>query len=71
LENAKKILLLTLHKLPANSIFNVIAFGSHWLELFPASAQKSEESLKDAAAFIKVSELYLSNTNVSLIQTPL
>jgi hypothetical protein len=54
LENAKKILLLALTKLPAGSTFNIVAFGSQWLELFPSGVQKSERSLKDAAAFIKV-----------------
>ena len=35
-----------------------MAFGSQWLELFPSSVEKNEKSLKEAAAFIKVSELH-------------
>ena len=54
LEDAKKILLLSVQKLPANSRFNILAFGSQWLELFPSSVEKSEKSLKEATAFIKV-----------------
>lgn len=54
LEDAKKILMLAVQKLPANSRFNILAFGSQWLELFPSSVEKSEKSLREAAAFIKV-----------------
>ncbi|XP_028417262.1 protein mono-ADP-ribosyltransferase PARP4-like isoform X3 [Dendronephthya gigantea] len=53
IDNAKKIFLLALNKLPANARFNIVAFGNQWLELFPSSVEKTEKSLKEAAAFVK------------------
>ena len=47
-----KLALIMLHKLPRNSLFNVVGVGTTYTELFPAVTAPTRESLDEAAEFI-------------------
>nr|XP_054753684.1 protein mono-ADP-ribosyltransferase PARP4-like [Lytechinus pictus] len=63
LKQAKKILLLTLHHMTDDCIFNVVTFGTGFEELFASSQAKTESSVQAATAFINQACATQGNTD--------
>ena len=53
LRDAKKVLLLCLHHLPHNSLFNIVVFGSGFDDLFPCPKINTKLNLSIAEKFIQ------------------
>ncbi|CAG2205451.1 PARP2_3_4 [Mytilus edulis] len=64
LQEAKKILLLTLNHLSAHTLFNIVVFGTCYRELFPAGQKKSKSTLKIAEQFVKDIQANMGSTEV-------
>ncbi|XP_071133574.1 protein mono-ADP-ribosyltransferase PARP4-like [Mytilus edulis] len=64
LQEAKKILLLTLNHLSAHTLFNIVVFGTCYRELFPAGQKKSKSTLKFAEQFVKDIQANMGSTEV-------
>ncbi|XP_041462876.1 protein mono-ADP-ribosyltransferase PARP4-like isoform X7 [Lytechinus variegatus] len=63
LKQAKKILLLTLHHMADDCIFNVVTFGTGFEELFAGSQAKTESSVQAATSFINQACATQGNTD--------
>ncbi|KAL5017637.1 hypothetical protein ScPMuIL_007226 [Solemya velum] len=55
-EDAKKVLLLALELMPDKCFFNVVTFGTTFLELFPIPQRKKNFTLDKAVQFVQGSE---------------
>lgn len=64
IRKAKESLHLFLSKIPDNSYFNIIRFGTKYDKLFPHSSQKVESTTKDAANFIDKMRANLGGTEM-------
>ncbi|VDH98080.1 poly [ADP-ribose] polymerase [Mytilus galloprovincialis] len=64
LQEAKKILLLTLNHLSAHTLFNIVVFGTCYRELFPAGQKKSKSTLKISEQFVKDIQANMGSTEV-------
>ncbi|KAK6170199.1 hypothetical protein SNE40_018651 [Patella caerulea] len=64
LQDAKKILYLTLHHLSDKTYFNIIAFGTDYEELFPCSQRKTQTAIETAYRFIKKCVANKGNTEL-------
>ncbi|ESO93254.1 hypothetical protein LOTGIDRAFT_119348, partial [Lottia gigantea] len=53
LEDAKKLIYLTLHHLSEKSEFNILVFGTGYEELFTCSVKATESNLQTAKQFLK------------------
>ncbi|XP_063954630.1 protein mono-ADP-ribosyltransferase PARP4-like isoform X5 [Lytechinus pictus] len=63
LKQAKKILLLTLHHMTDDCIFNVVTFGTGFEELFASSQAKTESTVQAATVFINQACATQGNTD--------
>ncbi|XP_030850626.1 protein mono-ADP-ribosyltransferase PARP4 isoform X5 [Strongylocentrotus purpuratus] len=63
LKQAKQILLLTLHHMSDDSIFNVVTFGTGFEELFASSQAKTETTILAATTFINQACATQGNTD--------
>lgn len=61
---AKKILLLLLLHLPESCFFNVIVFGTDYVELFPCSRVKNPANVQLAEKFVKSQDATMDSTDV-------
>ncbi|KAJ8314784.1 hypothetical protein KUTeg_006934 [Tegillarca granosa] len=64
LTEAKKIILLTLQHLPSSATFNIVAFGTTYKELFPASRLKNKSNMKLAEGFLESCQANMENTEL-------
>ncbi|XP_041352469.1 protein mono-ADP-ribosyltransferase PARP4-like isoform X2 [Gigantopelta aegis] len=64
LEDAKKILLLTLKNLPSHALFNIVVFGTAYRELFPVSETNTPANASRAHQFVMNCSANLGNTEV-------
>ncbi|XP_038059035.1 uncharacterized protein LOC119730290 isoform X2 [Patiria miniata] len=64
LQEAQKVVLLTLHHLPKDWKFNIVVFGTDFEELFPQSRTKTPDTLKSARNFLQGLSASMGNTDV-------
>ncbi|XP_071495566.1 uncharacterized protein [Diadema antillarum] len=63
LKQAKQILLLALHHMPDDYLFNVVTFGTGFEELFPNSQAKTDATVQAATTFINDAQAVQGNTD--------
>ncbi|XP_078734304.1 protein mono-ADP-ribosyltransferase PARP4 isoform X1 [Lampetra fluviatilis] len=64
LTDAKRLALFALRHLPPGSRFNVLKFGTHYKELFPAFRESSPSNIATAVSFIKRLHADAGNTEL-------
>ena len=68
--HAKKLLLLMLKNLPNKCLFNVILFGSDYVELFPIEMKNTPANYKKAVDFITNAHSNKGNTDLFSVLEP-